>query len=196
MLSRCYFILLIIITMADLSAQEELPLKEIPPAPEQYTETTVMARMVEGLGYRYFWATEGLTANELSYRPTKEARSVEETLDHLLGLSETIRNACLAKANIRPMQLEAMDFGQKRKQTLAYLSEASQLLRKAKSGEMDEFSVIFKRGEKEFSFPYWNMINGPIADAIYHVGQIVSFRRTAGNPMNPKVNVFMGKTGN
>jgi len=38
------------------------------------------------------------------------------------------------------------------------------------------------------------MMNGPLADAIYHVGQIVVFRRANGNPQNPRVNVFMGKT--
>ena len=29
-------------------------------------------------------------------------------------------------------------------------------------------------------------------DAIYHTGQIVSFRRTTGNPIDSSVNVFMG----
>jgi hypothetical protein len=39
--------------------------------------------------------------------------------------------------------------------------------------------------------PFWHIINGPIADALTHVGQINSFRRLAGNP-TPKVNVFIG----
>ena len=39
--------------------------------------------------------------------------------------------------------------------------------------------------------PIWNFINGPLADALTHVGQINSFRRMAGNPV-PKVNVFKG----
>lgn len=37
------------------------------------------------------------------------------------------------------------------------------------------------------------MLNGPIADALWHVGQVVSFRRSSGNPFNSKVSVFSGK---
>ena len=44
------------------------------------------------------------------------------------------------------------------------------------------------------TFPFWNMINGPISDAIWHSGQVVANRRASGNPINPKVNVFIGKT--
>ena len=38
---------------------------------------------------------------------------------------------------------------------------------------------------------FWHIINGPIADAFTHVGQINSFRRLSGNPV-PKANVFTG----
>ena len=44
------------------------------------------------------------------------------------------------------------------------------------------------------TFPFWNHLNGPIADALWHSGQIVSNRRASGNPLNSKVNVFIGKT--
>jgi len=37
-----------------------------------------------------------------------------------------------------------------------------------------------------------DIINGPLADALTHVGQINSFRRINGNPCK-KVNVFNGK---
>jgi len=36
------------------------------------------------------------------------------------------------------------------------------------------------------------LLNGPIADALTHVGQVISFRRTSGNPIPKGVNVFMG----
>jgi hypothetical protein len=39
--------------------------------------------------------------------------------------------------------------------------------------------------------PFWHIVNGPISDALTHVGQINSFRRLAGNP-TPKANVFTG----
>ena len=39
--------------------------------------------------------------------------------------------------------------------------------------------------------PFWHMVNGPLADALTHVGQINTFRRLAGNPC-PEANVFKG----
>jgi hypothetical protein len=36
------------------------------------------------------------------------------------------------------------------------------------------------------------LINGPIADALTHIGQIVSWRRINGNPQPSGVNPFKG----
>ena len=38
--------------------------------------------------------------------------------------------------------------------------------------------------------PFWYWINGPLADALTHVGQITSWRRISGNPQLKGVNVF------
>jgi hypothetical protein len=46
------------------------------------------------------------------------------------------------------------------------------------------------------SFPFWNQINGPISDALWHCGQVVMNRRASGNPLQKGVNVFIGKTTN
>ena len=56
------------------------------------------------------------------------------------------------------------------------------------SDDISQFKIMF--GEREI--PFWNNINGPIADAIWHCGQIASFRRITGNRINPNVNHFMG----
>ncbi|MBL4904447.1 MAG: hypothetical protein JKZ00_00090, partial [Flavobacteriaceae bacterium] len=53
---------------------------EIPPAPKEYTAGTVASRMVDGLGFRYYWATEGLTEKDLAFRPNSEARTTLETI--------------------------------------------------------------------------------------------------------------------
>ncbi|MHC4608217.1 MAG: hypothetical protein ACYTAF_15010 [Planctomycetota bacterium] len=39
--------------------------------------------------------------------------------------------------------------------------------------------------------PFWNLINGPISDALTHVGQINALRRQAGKPA-AGANVFLG----
>ena len=86
-----------------------------------------------------------------------------------------------------------MTFKQTRAKTLQNLKKASDLLKDSGDNDMIELNIIYKRGENTTEFPFWNVINGPIADAIWHVGQIVSFRRSSGNPFNSKVSVFNGK---
>ena len=189
------FICLVLLFSPMIHAQNEgknLPYQTIPAYPDAYTEGTVAARMVDALGFRYYWATEGLTEENLAFRPSEDARSMGETLDHLYGLSETIANAPQAKPNIRPADWSGMSWEEKRRKTLDNIQRASELLKAGKEGDMEDYKVIFQRGENSSDFPFWNMLNGPIADAIYHTGQIVSFRRSAGNPIPSGVNVFMG----
>ena len=181
------------ILLATAMSAQDLPYHQIPDAPETYTAGTVAARMIDGLGYRYYWATEGLTQKDLGYNPGNEGRKCSDVLDHLQGLSEVIKNATLKKSNIRPTIKDSMTWDQTRIATLNNLKTASDILRKLTDAELTALKIEFTRGDKTSSFDYWHMMNGPIADAMTHVGQIVSYRRSAGNPINSKVNVFMGK---
>ncbi len=60
------------------SDKGSLPYYQIPDYPEAYTPENVAARLIDGLGYRYFWATEGLTEKDLEYRISEDSRT---TLD-------------------------------------------------------------------------------------------------------------------
>lgn len=171
-----------------------LPYHQIPDYPDTYSATTVAARMIDGLGYRYYWATETLRPADLAYTPGNDGKNAGEVLDHLYGLSKTILNGVKKQPNIRPSETEELTWVEKRKATLENFKMASELLKSAKEEEIEEMDVVFQRRENKSEFPFWNMINGPIADAIYHTGQIVSYRRSAGNPTNPFMNVFRGKT--
>ena len=171
----------------------ELPYYQIPEYPSEYSAATVAARMIDGLGFRYYWATEGLRDEDLIFRPNEEARTTDETLDHILGLSKMILNSVLKEPNVGSKEEKDLRFEEKRKQTLDNLKLSSDLLKSSKPGEMDDFKIVFKNSDKETSYPFWNQINGPIADAIWHTGQVVSFRRSSGNPFNSKASVFNGK---
>ncbi|MEK7256112.1 MAG: hypothetical protein AAB316_15280, partial [Bacteroidota bacterium] len=82
-------------------------------------------------------------------------------------------------------------FEEKRRATLENLKTASDLL-KSPTSKLEDAKIVFQNGENRSEFPFWNQLNGPIADALWHVGQVVSFRRSAGNPFNSKVSVFTG----
>lgn len=173
----------------------DLAYEEIPPSYDDYGSGNILSRLVDGLGYRYYWATEGLLTNDLNYKPTPESRTAKQTLEHILGLSETIVNAAKNEANIRPADWSELSFEELRESTLANLKAASELYQGMTAVDIAKLQVKFESNGNTNAFPFWNMINGPMADAIYHTGQIVTLRRSSGNPINPKVNVFIGKTG-
>jgi len=104
-----------------------------------------------------------------------------------------ILNCISGKPNIRPRDEKEFSYEQLRHQSLLNLKEASDLLKANPDMDMSTKKIVFKRGDKESVFEFWHLLNGQLSDAIYHTGQIVSFRRTNENPVNPKMNVFMGK---
>jgi hypothetical protein len=168
-----------ILTMAQ--DNKELPFYEIPEYPKTYTSGTVAARMVDGLGFRYYWATEGLRPEDLSYKPSDSGRTSAETINHIYGLSKFIRNSVLK--NNKDENKEALNFEETRMRTLMNLKIVSDALRHTKAPLKLE----------DIDIPFWNIINGPIADALWHTGQIVLLRRASGNPFNSKVSVFQGR---
>ena len=172
-------------------AQEDLPYYEIPEYPDSYTAENVAARMIDGLGFRYYWATEGLRAEDLAYKPSEEGRTTDETLDHLFGLTNVVVNAARQKPNSR-RETSEFTFEEKRAATLANIKEASDLL-KSGNVKLEDCLLIFQRDSGSSEYPFWNNINGPIADAIRHCGQVVLLRRASGNPFNSKVSVLSGK---
>lgn len=170
-----------------LSAQEvktELPYYELPETSKEYTAGTVAARQVDALGFRFYWASEGLLEKDLAYKPNDSVRTTFETIKHIYDLSLIVLNSTLKEPNSRgKIELSYLEL---RTKTLLNLKQAADILRV--SEDISQYKIIF--GTKEI--PYWNNINGPISDAIWHCGQLASFRRVTGNPINPKVNHFNG----
>ena len=179
------------LTMDSLSA---LPYVSIEHTPPDYSGKSVLMRMIDGLGYRYYWGTEGLRPEDLAYDPGNEGATCESLIKHIHGLSEVVYNVVAQIPTERGGgDAPELTFADYRTKTLNNLKAASELLRTNKELNLEDCQVQFKRGEKVSSAPFWNLMNGPLADAIYHTGQIVSYRRTMGNPINPLVSVFSGK---
>ena len=171
--------------MCAQNSEKSLPYKQLPEYSKEFTAGTVAARQIDGLGFRFYWATEGLTAKDLVYKPTETSRSTGKTVEHIYNLSVFILNTTLKN---KPIKIETSNFAFSdfRKQTLLNLKQAADILRV--SDDISEFIIKTKTSE----YPFWNMINGPIADATWHCGQIASFRRITGNPINKNINHFTG----
>lgn len=184
-------IITFIMVLQSNAQDQNLPYHQIPEYPAEYTANNVAARMVDGLGFRYYWATKDLREEDLNYKPSENGRTTRETLDHIYGLTRTIMNGPQSKVNTYPK--EELTFDELRKRTLENIALTSKLLKEGKEGDMDGYLMIFQRGDDTTEYPFWNMINGPIEDAVYHTGQIVAFRRASGNPIQKGVRMLTGK---
>lgn len=186
------FLILVFIMTNQANAQDQkLPYHQIPDYPTEYTANNVAARMVDGLGFRYYWASKDLREEDLEYKPSDDGRTIRETLDHIYGLTRTIMHGPQSKVNTYPK--EELTFDELRKRTLENIALTSKLLKEGKEGDMDGYLMIFQREGGNIEYPFWNMINGPIEDAVYHTGQIVAFRRASGNPIQKGVRMLTGK---
>jgi hypothetical protein len=173
-------------------AQKEDYFYQIPSAPDSYSASNILARMIDGVGFRYYWATIGLEQKDLDYSPDGDKRrSTQETLNHIYGLVDISRNAALGVSSNSSTRVTPTDFDELRSKTLFLLEEASTYLR---THELDPENqkIVFESAKGNSEIPLWNVINGPIADALWHIGQVVSFRRSSGNPFPDGVNVLLG----
>lgn len=188
---RILILMLMTAIVNNISAQNKPYYYQIPDTPATYTATNVAARLVDGLGFRYFWATEGLTEKDLPFKPSADARTTRETLEHIKGLTDVLLNA-MNKRPTRPGSNPAeLSFSELREATLKNIQAASEILKRP-DAKLEDFDMIFERPNSRSAYPFWNLVNGPISDALWHVGQVVSFRRSSGNPFPEGVSVLAG----
>ena len=184
-------ILIFLISPLMLSSQEkDLPFFEIGDYPDEYSSTHIVARMIEGLGYRYYWATHSLNEKDLSYKPSDDSRTTHDIIEHIHSLSLMIVSSF--KNEEFNFESEKYTYELLREKTLNNLKFIHLSLQE--NPDLSQLDIRFNRGGNDLSFPFWNQINGPISDAIWHCGQVVMNRRSSGNPLQSGVNVFTGKT--
>lgn len=163
----------------------------IPAAPGSYNSGNVVARMLHGAGFRYYWATEDITQEALAYQPSADGRNTLETIRHICDLTEGIVHVAKGKIIEPPFDLSDLNYEQLRSKTLENIATSAECF-SLMGNDLEDTEMLLKSGNEIRRFPLWNVINGPISDAIYHIGQVVSFRRSAGNPVNPNINPFLG----
>lgn len=147
--------------------------------PENVSAGGVITRIPDGLGFRFYWATAGLKVEDYRFCPENGAKSIGGLIGHVWGLSNWMCLNIFGEEEVRPKGI-----GEQR-------DHALQLIKKSRDFfcGLDEKELMDLQIE---DWPFWHFINGPISDALTHVGQINSFRRMAGNPPI-KANVFLGQ---
>lgn len=164
----------------------------IPEYPENFTPATVLARAVDGLGFRYFWSTEGLTEEDLTYKASESGRTIRQTMEHMHGLTRGVYLTIAQKPITNLPEGPEKTYEQIRNESLEFIEKASKILKANPNADLSQFNVVFQRGERSSEYPIWNLINGQLSDALWHTGQVVMLRRAAGNPLASGVSVFSG----
>ncbi len=163
----------------------QLPYRELPKPPEEVTAATVLVRLVDGLGFRYRWATEGLRDEDYEYQPSPDSMSMNQLLGHIHGLVNWVLQSLVEETPPLP---EAPGLREIKSLTLDKISKIRSRLAEMSPEQLASLRIRTRGGD----YPLWNMINGPLSDALTHVGQVNSWRRLNGNPV-PAHNVFLGK---
>jgi len=159
---------------------------EIESPPDELDGTAVFARLVDGLAFRYYWATEGLRPQDFAFRPGPDSMSTQELLKHILYLAFMIQQTVF-DADARE-KFRSEDATVLREKTLETLRIVRKHLTEITDEALAGHGVLKRDGSK---FPVWNIMNGPLSDALTHVGQINAWRRLNGNATKP-ANVFTG----
>lgn len=112
----------------------------MPASAENYTAGNVASQLIDGPGFRFYWATDSLREEDLIFKPDKEARSTIETIAHIYEMSITIKNAATQTINT-PDQSPVPSFNEMRKITLENFEVASNILR---SSSDNDLTIYFK----------------------------------------------------
>ena len=131
---------------------------QIPQYPDNVSGTTILTRLLDGLGFRFRWSTEGLGEDDYSFRPAPDCRSIEELVRHIWGLLNWVCQSMLTERFRKQDDISLV-----RRSIL----EMTHALREALTSMSDEDL----RGVTIEERPFWHIINGPIADALTHVGR-------------------------
>jgi hypothetical protein len=159
----------------------------IPDPPASMSAGALLSRLCDGIGFRYRWATEGIAAADMGFSPGTGCMSLGELLEHILELLEWVaKNLGLDAGAADP---SGSDPAAHRGRTLDLAAALSARFRGMSDADLDAVRIRSSRGE---SLPAWNMVNGPLADSLTHIGQVLSWRRLAGSPP-PPADVFRGR---
>ena len=159
--------------------EDKLPFRRIDGYPAQVSGPSVLVRLLDGLGFRFYWATDSLTEQDYAFSPGHGCQSIGQLTGHIWGLTNWVYAAVLGAQEARPGTPE-----QQRAHALQMLYRLRQHFAALDDQALAAITID--------DHPFWHILNGPLADALTHVGQINVLRRLAGNP-TPKAGLFAGE---
>lgn len=162
---------------------------QIPDVPTDINSTNCIARLIDGLGFRYYWSTTYLTEQDYMFSPSNGSMTIEELNLHIYDLTFITHKTFGLTSDYKKESFDG--FKSVREEILSLYEATSKHL---KTLDNDDILNTYSVSPKSLNgdFPFWFVINGHLADCLTHIGQLVSWRRLSGNPQ-PKINVFLGR---
>ena len=137
---------------------------------------SILQRSLDGLGFRLYWAVNGMREDDYASRPSPDSMSIEELCAHISHLVKFIGELLDCPVSVQS-DLSNVE------RDIQSLNNLEHIRNEVLSKDL---SVLHQKDN------FWNLFNGPLADALSHTGQLNSWRRINGNPIG-KVSFFSGK---
>jgi hypothetical protein len=147
----------------------------LPDPPIASSGVAILRRFVQALGFRLRWAADGLDDDIATFEAGNGSMSVGALMAHIAALADTIVRMLGGESVKRPPDA---GFTELVAYALDRLAAADDWLA-AHPDDLDSVDMLAQ------------LCNGPVADALTHVGQLVSWRRLAGSPA-PAPRLFHG----
>ena len=161
---------------------KELPFQEIGDYPSTYSSTNILCRLIEGLGYRYYWATASLNRSDLDYRPSDDSWTTLQIIEHIYGLSLALISTFHNKEF--DFTQDSFNYHELREKTLCNFQFAHDKL--IEDPKLNKLIIKLNMNGNHMTFPFWNHINGPISDAKWHCVQVVTREEPVGIQLTQK----------
>jgi hypothetical protein len=147
---------------------ENIPYDSVEGYPAHITATAILVRMLDGLGFRFRYATEDLTLQDYQWDPGHGGRTIGELVEHIWGLLSWICANVFGQEEVKLDESEAQ-----RLRILELILKLRAHFEQLDDAELAQITIN--------DLPFWHIINGPLSDALTHTGQINALRRLAGN---------------
>lgn len=166
---------------------------EISSYPSQYNMASIVSRMLDGAGFRYYWATEDLTQEQLMEKPGNGSRSLYQIMNHIYNMVDFVGNSLEGNTTSFPEKEHGLSFEELRQQTLARIESAKIACANMDEATLEEQKIKLTVGGNSMQFDAWHLFNGPLPDLYHHIGQVMLLRRILGNPLPAGVEPFFCK---
>ena len=164
---------------------------DISDLPADLTSAKIIMRMTDALAFRYRWATHNIPQSIADFTPSPACMTLNQLFQHIYKLSNWTREFFTGSPSNPPSNSPSqnpdpsqMTLAELTAQTLNALALLHNHLEKTTDAQLAKITDAENT-------PLLYMINGPIADALTHTGQIITWRKLANSPP-PSPNYFRG----